>query len=39
MPYHLSYATLNASLARVVEPLSDSGEADQSAAPLVERTQ
>ncbi len=36
--YHISCATLNASLALVVEPLSDSGEPDQSAAPLVERT-
>ncbi len=36
--YHLAYATLNASLALVVEPLSGSGEPDQSAAQLVERT-
>jgi len=35
---HLSYATLNASLALVVEPLSGFGEPDQSAAQLVERT-
>jgi hypothetical protein len=36
--YHFSYATLNASLALVVEPLSGSGEPDQSEAQLVERT-
>lgn len=38
LTYHLSYATLNASLAVVVEPLSGSGEPDQSAVQLAERT-
>ncbi len=32
--YHLSCATINASLALVVEPLSCSGEPDQSAGQL-----
>lgn len=36
--YHLSYATLNASLTLVVEPLSGSIEPDQNAVHLVERT-
>ncbi len=36
--YHLSYATLNASQALVVETLSGSGEPDQSAGQLVGRT-
>ena len=35
--YHLSYETHKASLALVVEPLSSSGEPDQSAVQLVER--
>lgn len=40
MPGHvaLSYATLNASLALVLEALNGSGEPDRSAAQLVERT-
>lgn len=36
--YRLSYATLNASLALVVEALSGSGEPGQSAGQLVGRT-
>lgn len=39
VPYcHRSYATLNASLALVVEQLSGSGEPDQSAVQFIERT-
>ena len=37
--YRLSYATLNASLALIVEALSGSGEPNQSAGQLVGRTQ
>lgn len=38
LTYHLSYATINASLARVVHALSGSGEPDQRAGKLVGRT-